>query len=145
MSLTSWHEFQWCWPSSCEVRHNVATWNQVEEKLLATTVRESTKPCMYDFLSENDFYSNSDAFLGKDDAPAWDGHHFKTWERRQPHYQLRIQDLLIEFLVASDLTASDYKMCFSSSNADAASMCHTTWNAQKRTCQCSFHWVPANS
>ena len=53
----------------CEVPHNAATWNQAEEKLLATTVWENTKAlhvlhakplyvciCWY-FLSENDFYS----------------------------------------------------------------------------------------
>ena len=24
-------------------------------------------------------------------------------------------------------------------------MCHTAWNEQKRTCQCTFHWAPAVS
>ena len=59
------------------------------------------------------------------------------------HHTLRTRtlDLLLELLVASDLIASDYKMRFSSSHAYTAPMCHTTWNAQKRTCWCSGNFV----
>ena len=48
--LNSCPEVQWCWPSLFGVLHNVPISKQAEEKLLAPTLWENTKPCMHAFF-----------------------------------------------------------------------------------------------